>query len=553
MDEAITKRLHISGLTPALTPADLSKRLSTFGTVKAVDGFGLQDGLGQPRKFGYITLETTQGKLARCLNLLSGSTWKGAKLRIGEAKPDLPERLAAERQAAIDEPPKKKRKRSGGTEAADMTLVTPDNVEGRGGWKVTPLGRVVKSVRMRPDHPLPPPKEDKEKRLAKKGKGKDEEKKKKKKRVKEPDVRARRRTIDVTRWGSVHLKGMFLDMEVLGTKRDEEGGRGLIVDMESEGSGDRSESESEVEVKEAFEKDVEETPPMEVVPVTSTPPLAAIPAPPANLSQSISPLDKNADIAAEKNHSLNLLASLFGNKNDTDWVGRESVGSDVDEAELAKRHQVVIDGDDDGEDFEIVPMDADTADLQSEDEDEAEVADDEVEVPVPPPPPPAQTEKQQQATKLKDLFAPREEDAGFSLLGHLDLDLELDDEIPFATVTTASADLTHETTHVPSFSVPTFSVPTTAPSSYVAPQLNARQALFFPLPPSSTNTKARPKDIFDVAKENGWSWRDPGVGFFRTGTEEEIRKRWEEGKVELTREWKRRCREAGKISRRKRG
>jgi hypothetical protein len=56
-----------------------------------------------------------------------------------------------------------------------------------------------------------------------------------------------------------------------------------------------------------------------------------------------------------------------------------------------------------------------------------------------------------------------------------------------------------------------------------------------------------------VAKENGWSWRDPNVGFFRSGTEEEIRARWESEKVELTREWKRRWREAGKVNRRRRG
>ena len=62
----ITKRLHVSGLTPALTANDLSQRLSSFGTVKALDGFGLLDGLGQPRKFGYITIETTPAKLAKC-------------------------------------------------------------------------------------------------------------------------------------------------------------------------------------------------------------------------------------------------------------------------------------------------------------------------------------------------------------------------------------------------------------------------------------------------------------------------------------------------------
>jgi len=62
----ITKRLHISGLTPSITQADLISRLSSFGTVKELDGFGKLDGLGQPRKFGYVTLEGTKGQLAKC-------------------------------------------------------------------------------------------------------------------------------------------------------------------------------------------------------------------------------------------------------------------------------------------------------------------------------------------------------------------------------------------------------------------------------------------------------------------------------------------------------
>lgn len=67
MDTPITKRLIISGLTTSITADDISRRLTTFGTVKASDGFGLTDGLGQPRKFGYVTLETTTGKLAKCM------------------------------------------------------------------------------------------------------------------------------------------------------------------------------------------------------------------------------------------------------------------------------------------------------------------------------------------------------------------------------------------------------------------------------------------------------------------------------------------------------
>jgi hypothetical protein len=118
--ELITKRLHISGLTPAISSHDLERRLGSFGTITTgFDGLGKFDALGQPRTFAHVTLETTKAQLSRCtpchgqagqlshplsfdlitlllsssgMNLLSGSTWKGAKLRIGEAKPDFRER-----------------------------------------------------------------------------------------------------------------------------------------------------------------------------------------------------------------------------------------------------------------------------------------------------------------------------------------------------------------------------------------------------------------------------------------------------------------------------
>ncbi len=108
----ITKRLHVSGLTTAISYHDLERRLATFGSVTALDGLGELDALGQPRKFAYVTLQTTKSQLSRCaqslscptaliksmfcflsgMNVLSGSTWKGTKLRIGEAKPDFRER-----------------------------------------------------------------------------------------------------------------------------------------------------------------------------------------------------------------------------------------------------------------------------------------------------------------------------------------------------------------------------------------------------------------------------------------------------------------------------
>lgn len=65
-EDLIIKRIHVSGLTPAITADSLSQRLGSFGTVKALDGFGKVDALGQPRKFAYVTIETTKSKLARC-------------------------------------------------------------------------------------------------------------------------------------------------------------------------------------------------------------------------------------------------------------------------------------------------------------------------------------------------------------------------------------------------------------------------------------------------------------------------------------------------------
>ncbi len=64
--EVISKRLHISGLTPAISFDDLSRRLGSFGSVTALDGLGKLDALGQPRKFAYVTLKTTKPQLSRC-------------------------------------------------------------------------------------------------------------------------------------------------------------------------------------------------------------------------------------------------------------------------------------------------------------------------------------------------------------------------------------------------------------------------------------------------------------------------------------------------------
>ncbi len=82
------KRLIISGLTESFSQEDLNRRFSTFGEVVALNGLGKRDALGQFRPYVYLTLEAPPQQIKRCMNLLSGSVWKGATLRIGEAKPD---------------------------------------------------------------------------------------------------------------------------------------------------------------------------------------------------------------------------------------------------------------------------------------------------------------------------------------------------------------------------------------------------------------------------------------------------------------------------------
>lgn len=135
--------------------------------------------------------------------------------------------------------------------------------------------------------------------------------------------------------------------------------------------------------------------------------------------------------------------------------------------------------------------------------------------------------------------------AGFSLLGHLELedDLDLDEDIlglnlgpdkPIASVPVTAL----PTSFPPArrFQVAEFSVDTNAP-------------LFFPLSLEDRGAqRTKVKDPLDIAKEKGWDWRT----FCRTETDEEIKKRWEDTKGELTRDWKRRHREAVK-SRKRRG
>jgi len=114
------------------------------------------------------------------------------------------------------------------------------------------------------------------------------------------------------------------------------------------------------------------------------------------------------------------------------------------------------------------------------------------------------------------------------MLRHLNVNIEIDDELPFSVKEPTPQTQTYHD-HLASITPPTASVATLQTHTSQAPLvLNSKQALFFPISSQdgSIPGRARQRDVYDVIKDNGWNWRDPMVGFFRTGTEEDIRKRW---------------------------
>lgn len=134
--------------------------------------------------------------------------------------------------------------------------------------------------------------------------------------------------------------------------------------------------------------------------------------------------------------------------------------------------------------------------------------------------------------------------ASFSLLGNLDLDLELD-EIPEAVAPTLTQTETVSPFHSYNISLPERGVAHTRASLF---SIDPSKPLFFPpslLPESNLPFKPT-SDILSLMNNSSNS-------FCRTEDEDTIRARWDERKVELTRDWKRRHREAVKSARRRGG
>ena len=322
--------------------------------------------------------------------------------------------LAKEREDMTDgQPPLKRRRLPRGVQgihASDMSLVTPENVGERGGWKVTPLGRIVKPMRMRPEHPLPPPLVPGPSANVKTKKGK--EGKATKKRVKEPSARARRRTIDPLKWGSTQLKGVFLEnagAAVSETPRYHEAVKEVVDDESSESET----SEAEEEPQDRMQENTQSNPASDKEEGTHS--VTVLPPSPAKQASKKSPLETSlpssstaistnavaCDLLQEKNAALGLLQSLFGDRDDDDWAGRESIGSDVDmdeEVPISTQEP----SDDVEDDIETLGID-DTTAAPEESQNQT------IQKSASPPPEDVSAKKPTEKAKLKDLFAPQEE------------------------------------------------------------------------------------------------------------------------------------------------
>jgi len=371
--------------------------------------------------------------------------------------------------------------------AQDMSPMTLERAKLKGGWVVTDLGRMHRPLRMRPPRPLPPIPPTSS-NSRKESEGQEKVPMKMQKHIKKPDVRARMQKIDMVRYGSEYLKGRFLEVD----------------------------------------------------------------------------------------HPF----SMDSRAGQDDWFWKESTGSDVDDISFkqAPNQPLISQSNSDHfvpqGDYEAAGEDVDVEmeDISSELK-EKTPEDLTVEQRVP--------EAPETSNKLRDLFAPAENEGmwshismigilllvgTFSLLGHLNLDddLELDEDVPFS-INQEANDLSQDDTHV---SEQTICVPRTTAAvkidSHQARQItfDPSQPFFFPLALLATHpladhssfvhksgAKNRPKDPFEMAREKSWEW--PSSGFHRTQTEDQIRQRWEEQKGELTQGWKKRCREAGRIRKRR--
>lgn len=292
-----------------------------------------------------------------------------------------------------------------------MELVTPTSL--RPGWRATPLGRLVRPMRMRPLRPLTPPIISGAQKIA--------AQKAKKRTGKKKGlllVRARRRRIDPEEWGSEYLKGVML-----------ENGSGVILPEREKGEITRQDVQTVIGIEQppTTSTIAPEVHPLQISPSPESPPSTTSP----NTSHVVlitpqkDPVSTKSatqiDLAQEAARSLSMITSLFGSAathdgdKDDDWGGAESLSdfeAEVDSSARDTRQPGYLD-----EDIEYVAREAPLK-AHKAIEKHADISDKDVEEEVDANKlsKPEKTESgdqmpaKVQMTKLKDMFAPRAED-----------------------------------------------------------------------------------------------------------------------------------------------
>jgi hypothetical protein len=248
-----------------------------------------------------------------------------------------------------------------------MALITSDNVPQRPQWRITPLGRLVHPMHMRPARPLNPPLEYLRTKIVEKG-----TRKKRSARILHRRRRADR--ISIRCAGAARISGIFLD-----------GNGNALPPVHTGPEGDGCAKGKSVEVDE-----VEHI--LEVSDQT----------PSGDDKMHPGASDTELDLAAERASTLDLLSAMFGEAND--WGGAESIISDVNVEMTDIPHPPS--GSFEPTDFKVIPAAHEPRASQREEKNTAVDRQTEA-TPTHATTTPAHPSTQ---NKLKDMFAPREEE-----------------------------------------------------------------------------------------------------------------------------------------------
>lgn len=270
---------------------------------------------------------------------------------------DYPRLVLINSQSPQSVPPKRTHARHYGYPSSTLPL-TPLSATAAAstpGWIVTPSGRVVRPMRMRPERPLESMRSELSASKVKGTNGKV------KKRVKLPPARARRRLIDPTKWDSVYLKGVFLDNVSVSlpiSKDAPESSGPVKYDTLGEEDGTETEddgADSDV-VSSIVRKEIKS--PRHISQLVQDRARAvpsvqqsqeAVPATPSRIREAT----EFSDVRDEANAVLAMLDNMFGDNED--WDGRESVTEmeDLGDNEAGGNEMQ----EDEEDEIEIVPCD----------------------------------------------------------------------------------------------------------------------------------------------------------------------------------------------------